>query len=146
MALDYFSILEMSPTSDIAVIKKSYRSVAMKHHPDRNPGDPTAAEKFKKATEAFEFLSNPSNLGFTSSHRWSPNVSDLDRWDEDSQTITKGGRDGFQIELPPGMSLERFMEILKSDPNIQELDVNLPYIEGAEVKPDSMPHKLNQLS
>ncbi len=55
----YYEILEVERTVSSDELKKSYRRLAMKFHPDRNPGDPTAEEKFKEAKEAFEALSDP---------------------------------------------------------------------------------------
>ena len=46
---DYYEILGVGKTSSSEEIKKSYRKVAMQYHPDRNPGDKTAEEKFKEA-------------------------------------------------------------------------------------------------
>ena len=46
-------------TSDPSTIKSSYRKLAMKYHPDRNPGDKKAENKFKEISEAYEVLSNP---------------------------------------------------------------------------------------
>lgn len=56
---DYYEILEVGKEADDAVIKKSYRKIAMKYHPDRNPDNKTAEEKFKEAAEAYEVLSDP---------------------------------------------------------------------------------------
>jgi molecular chaperone DnaJ len=56
---DYYDILCVSRESSIADIKKSYRSLAMKYHPDKNPGDKEAENKFKEAAEAYEILGNP---------------------------------------------------------------------------------------
>lgn len=56
---DYYEILEVSKTCTGDEIKKSYRKIAMKFHPDRNPGDHTAEDKFKEAAEAYEVLSDP---------------------------------------------------------------------------------------
>lgn len=56
---DYYEVLGVSKGADEAEIKKAYRKVAMEFHPDRNPGDKVAEEKFKEAVEAYEILSNP---------------------------------------------------------------------------------------
>jgi len=56
MARDYYEILEVSRSASAEEIKKAYRKVAMKHHPDRNQGDKEAEERFKEATEAYEVL------------------------------------------------------------------------------------------
>ena len=55
---DYYEILGVSKSSTAEEIKKSYRKVAMQFHPDRNPGDKEAEEKFKEAAEAYEVLSD----------------------------------------------------------------------------------------
>jgi molecular chaperone DnaJ len=55
---DYYEILGVSKSSSADEIKKSYRKVAMQFHPDRNPGDKEAEEKFKEAAEAYEVLSD----------------------------------------------------------------------------------------
>lgn len=53
---DYYEILGVDKGADEKDIKKSYRRVAMKYHPDRNPDDPDAENKFKEATEAYDIL------------------------------------------------------------------------------------------
>jgi molecular chaperone DnaJ len=55
---DYYKILDVARSASEADIKKSYRRLAMKFHPDRNPGDHEAEEKFKEAKEAYEILSD----------------------------------------------------------------------------------------
>ena len=55
---DYYEILGVSRDSDEKEIKKAYRRIAMKNHPDRNPDDPKAEDIFKEATEAYEVLSD----------------------------------------------------------------------------------------
>ena len=53
---DYYEVLGVSKTASEDELKKAYRKVAMQHHPDRNPGDKAAEEKFKEASEAFGVL------------------------------------------------------------------------------------------
>ncbi len=55
---DYYEILGVSKDVSAADLKKAYRRVAMKYHPDRNPDDKTAEDKFKEASEAYEVLSD----------------------------------------------------------------------------------------
>lgn len=56
---DYYDILGVSRSADADEIKKAYRKLAIKFHPDKNPGDAAAEEQFKEAAEAYEVLSNP---------------------------------------------------------------------------------------
>ena len=53
---DYYELLEVSRDADGETIKKSYRRLAMKYHPDRNPGDKEAETKFKEINEAYDVL------------------------------------------------------------------------------------------
>lgn len=59
MARDYYEILEVSRTCTEVELKAAFRKAAMKHHPDRNPGDPEAEVRFKECNEAFSVLSDP---------------------------------------------------------------------------------------
>ncbi len=56
---DYYEVLGVSDNADDAEIKASYRKLALKYHPDRNPGDREAEERFKEAAEAYEVLRDP---------------------------------------------------------------------------------------
>ena len=56
---DYYEVLGVTRNSGETEIKKAYRQMALKYHPDKNPGDKAAEDKFKEAAEAYEVLSNP---------------------------------------------------------------------------------------
>ena len=58
MSVDYYEILSVSREASSGEIKKAYRKLAMKYHPDRNPGDKEAENRFKSCTEAYEVLSD----------------------------------------------------------------------------------------
>ena len=55
---DYYEVLGVSKSADATEIKKAYRKLALKYHPDKNPGDKEAEDKFKEAAEAYDVLSN----------------------------------------------------------------------------------------
>lgn len=55
---DYYDTLGVEKSASKDELKKAYRKIALKYHPDRNPDDKAAEEKFKEAAEAYEVLSN----------------------------------------------------------------------------------------
>ena len=60
---NYYEVLEVTKTASDTEIKSSYRRLAMKFHPDRNPGDQLAEEKFKEAAEAYAVLADSKKRG-----------------------------------------------------------------------------------
>ena len=56
---DYYEVLGVGKTATADEIKKAYRKKAVQYHPDKNPGDKAAEEKYKEAAEAYEVLSDP---------------------------------------------------------------------------------------
>ena len=56
---DYYEVLGVDKNADEAALKKAYRALAKKYHPDMNPGDKEAEKKFKEASEAYAVLSDP---------------------------------------------------------------------------------------
>jgi molecular chaperone DnaJ len=56
---DYYEILGVPRDVDADALKKAYRAIAMRDHPDRNPDDPAAEDRFKEASEAYAVLSQP---------------------------------------------------------------------------------------
>jgi len=65
---DYYKVLDVARSAAEADIKKAYRRLAMKFHPDRNPGDAEAEEKFKEAKEAYEVLSDTQKRAVYDQH------------------------------------------------------------------------------
>ena len=60
---DYYELLGVERDAELSVIKKAYRAAAIKFHPDKNPGDQQAEERFKEAAEAYAVLSDPEKRG-----------------------------------------------------------------------------------
>ena len=86
---DYYEVLGVSRTATADEIKSAYRKLAMKYHPDRNPGDKAAEEKFKEAAEAYDVLHDPEKR---------------QRYDQfGHQAFENGGAGGFSAG---GMSMD----------------------------------------
>ena len=84
---DYYAILGVPADSTLTAIKKAYRKLARQHHPDTNPGDQDAAERFKAITEAYEVLTDPVRR----------QAYDATRPPVTSTTLTTPGPDGPAI-------------------------------------------------
>ena len=65
---DYYEVLGVARGADLAAIKSAYRKLAMKYHPDQNPGDATAEERFKELNEAYAVLSDPNKRALYDRH------------------------------------------------------------------------------
>lgn len=87
---DYYEVLGVSKGASADEIKKSYRKIALQYHPDRNPGDKEAEDKFKEAAEAYDVLSNPDKR------------AQYDRFGH----AGVGGAGGFGGQGPGGMRME----------------------------------------
>ena len=59
MKRDYYEVLGIDKNADASAIKKAYRKLAKKYHPDTNAGDPKAEQMFKEVTEAYSVLNDP---------------------------------------------------------------------------------------
>ena len=100
---DFYEILGVSKTSSVEEIKKAYRKVAMQFHPDRNPGDKAAEDKFKEAAEAYEVLKKFGNMS-------SPTI--LFVLKESMQSVSlkeQQGRKIFAAAFGPGLTMETFL-------------------------------------
>ena len=80
MKRDYYEVLGVEKGAGEADIKKSYRKMAMKYHPDKNPGDQAAEEKFKEAAEAYSVLNDSQKRA---------------QYDQFGHAATDGGAGGF---------------------------------------------------
>ena len=85
---DYYEVLGVAKTASAEEIKSAYRKLAMKYHPDRNPGDKAAEEKFKEAAEAFDVLHDPEKR---------------QRYDQFGHQAFQGGAGGYG---PGGMNMD----------------------------------------
>src|SRR5690348_8199896 len=74
---DYYEILGVKKSASVDDIRKAFRKLARKYHPDVNPGDKTAEEKFKALSEANDVLSDPRSARFTTSSASIPTTSIL---------------------------------------------------------------------
>ena len=77
--MDLYSILGLAHAATTAEIKRAYRRLARRYHPDINPGDGTAVVRFRQITEAYETLTDPDRRrGYdTSGNRTAPDVTDF---------------------------------------------------------------------
>lgn len=89
---DYYEVLGVAKTATADELKKAYRKLALKYHPDKNPGDKAAEEKFKEAAEAYDVLSDPDKR------------AKYDQWGHNmGPSGFGGGGSGFHAS---GMSME----------------------------------------
>jgi hypothetical protein len=106
---DYYATLGISPDATITQIKRAYRKLARQHHPDRNPGDPCAANRFQAVTMAYEVLTDPARRAvYDATRPIGPNTLHVPQDDDPAISgIVKALEDTWRIirarhgELPP---------------------------------------------
>lgn len=106
MAKDYYELLGVDRSADADKIKKAYRKLAVKYHPDKNPGNAEAEDKFKEVSAAYEVLSDPEKRArydrfghdaFTQAGRGGGGGPHVDPFDIFSQVFGGGGGGGGGI-------------------------------------------------
>jgi len=157
---DYYEILGVSKTESSEEIKRAYRRLAMKYHPDRNPGNAEAESKFKECAEAYEVLSDAkrraaydrfghAGLRGTPGHDFrSMNVDDIFSMFNEifGGSFSGGGRRGrpqgvprgYDLETEVELTLEEVLEGAERDVEFQRLDL-CGQCEGSGAKPGSEP-------
>lgn len=161
---DYYEVLSVEKTADGDEVKRAYRRMAMKYHPDRNPGDTEAEAKFKEAAEAYEVLSDDQKRrvydqyghqglrgaqGGGAAHDFSRmNVDDIFSMFNDifggqggGGQRTRGGRRvarGYDLETEVELSLEDVLNGAERDVRFTRLDV-CGECEGTGAEPGSTP-------
>ena len=96
-AVDYYAVLGVEKSASPDDIKRAYRKMAMKYHPDRNPGDAEAEKNFKEAAKAYEILSDPETRG---------------RYDQYGHEGLRGATNHDFSHMDPGDIFSMFEDIL----------------------------------
>ncbi len=160
---DYYEILAVEKTADGEEIKRAYRRLAMKYHPDRNPNDPEAEARFKECAEAYEVLSDPQKrqrsdqfgheglrgMGAAAHDFSRMNVQDIFSMFEDIFTGLGGGgfggrgrprgvARGYDLETEVVLTLEEVLTGVERDVEFTRLDV-CEKCTGTGAKPGSKP-------
>jgi curved DNA-binding protein len=100
---DYYKILGVSRGASASEIKGAYRKLAMQHHPDRNPGDKQAEERFKEMNEAYQVLSDPQKRS-----RYDQLGASYSQWQQDG---TPGNFNWGQWTARPGVQEVNFDDL-----------------------------------
>lgn len=157
---DYYEILGVDKAADAEEIKRAYRRLAMKHHPDRNPGDAEAEAKFKEAAEAYEVLSDPQRRqiydrhghaglkggGGPAPHDFSRmNIEDIFSMFGDifggqgfSGQARRGPARGYDLETQIDLSLEDVLKGCEREVEFTRLDI-CDACTGSGAKPGAKP-------
>jgi len=109
MSTDYYQVLEVPENADQDVIKKAYRKLSMKYHPDKNKGDPSKEEKFKEISNAYTILSDKeAKSRYDMEKRFAGNGSGNIDINDIFSSIFGGGGGGIPGMFPPGANVRVF--------------------------------------
>ena len=135
MMEDPYKILGVSPDASDEEIKRAYRNLAKKYHPDRNPGDAEAAKKMQQINAAYEQIKNPSQTGSAGSGYGGYNQYDpfgfggFGGYRQQSHTDTGSG-DNYQRAAQNYIHFGRFQEALNALANSQQRDARWYYLSA----------------
>ncbi|MEO5858860.1 MAG: molecular chaperone DnaJ [Pyrinomonadaceae bacterium] len=139
---DYYEVLAVAKTATEAEIKKAYRSMAVQHHPDKNPGDAVAEEKFKECAEAYAVLSDSQKRaqydrfghGGMGGAGFDPGFSNIeDIFDIFGFGDMFGGRQRTRSRVQRGSDLRYDLEItLEEAANGKDEKLEIPRLESCE--------------
>ncbi len=141
MAGNYYETLGVSPGAGEAELKKAYRQLAMQYHPDRNPGDKSAEEKFKEVNEAYAVLSDPDKrahydrFGTVEAGRGGFTDSGFGSLFEDifESFLGGGGRGGRRSRAMRGEDLQYELKItLEEAASGVETKIQIPRLDACE--------------
>src|SRR5919108_2248938 len=94
---DYYAVLGVSPDADEQTIKQAYRKLARQYHPDVNPGDQAAEERFKEVNEAYQALSDPERR-----RKYDELRQNYQQWQQHGE---RGGFNWNQWQAAPGQDV-----------------------------------------
>ncbi len=142
---DYYEVLGVGKTATEVEIKRAYRTMAVQHHPDKNPGDPHAEDKFKECAEAYSVLSDPQKRAAydrfghqaagAGAGGFDPGFSDFgDLFDMFGFGDMFGGRTGRRTTVQRGSDLRYDLEIsLEEAATGKEEKLRIPRLETCDV-------------
>ena len=152
---DYYELLEVSRNADEGEIKKAYRKLAMKYHPDRNPGDSSSEEKFKEIQQAYAVLSDTKkraaydqfgHAGVDPSMGGGSGFGGFGGFEDIFESIFSGGRSGHQSRGNRGADLQFNIQLTLEEASAgKEVEITVPRhgacstCDGSGAKPGTKP-------
>ncbi len=161
--IDYYEVLGVSRDTSQEEIKRAYRRMAMKYHPDRNPGDTASEEKFRQCAEAYEVLSDQEKRRIYDTHgteglRGRPhrdyrtmNQEDIFSMFEDifggfgGKRSSQATARGFDLETEVSLTLEEVLDGVEKEVNFSRVDL-CEICEGTGGKPGTIPETCSRCS